>query len=224
VLKFLGSIARVAFGFILASLAAGLVMMLFVNTPTEVLAQPVSRLSSTAGATFELALLAATHIAIFAFLFALIMAGLGELFSLRGLPFYLSAGVIIAALGFVAQYSSEIPGEPTIFNNYALKTFLTTGFFAGFVYWLAAGQFAGRAPAVVAAGPASSLPETTAEPQVEAQEEKTSAASEPAALETPRPTRRTLLNRLSFRQRTAAPSKGNSGGGPSGSGEDNPDR
>lgn len=202
-LKFLGSIARVAFGFVLASIAAGLVTMLFVNTPSEVLAQPVSRLPRTAGETFELALLTATHVAIFAVIFALIVAGLGELFSLRGLAFYVSGGVVIALLGFVAQYSSEVPGEPTILNNYALKAFLTTGFFAGFVYWLASGQFAGRAPAeVTAAAQGPSSPETIAEPRPENRNEETSVViRHPAPLETPRPTYRTLLNRLSFKKR-----------------------
>jgi hypothetical protein len=203
VLKFLGSIARVVFGFVLASIAAGLVTMLFVNTPSEVLAQPVSRLPRTAGETFELALLTATHVAIFAVIFALIVAGLGELFSLRGLPFYLSGGVVIALLGFVAQYSSEVPGEPTILNNYALKTFLTTGFFAGFVYWLASGPFAGRAPAevtAVAQGPSS--PEVVAVPRAENRDEETSVViRKPAPREMPRPTYRTLLNRLSFKKR-----------------------
>ena len=202
-LKFLGSIARVAFGFVLASIAAGLVTMLFVNTPSEVLAQPVSRLPRTAGETFELALLTATHVAIFALIFALIVAALGELFSLRGLSFYLGSGVVIALLGFVAQYSSEVPGEPTILNNYALKTFLTTGFFAGFVYWLASGQFAGRAPAevtAVAQGPSSS--EVVAEPRAENRDEETSVViRKPAPREMPRPTYRTLLNRLSFKKR-----------------------
>jgi hypothetical protein len=216
VLKFLGSIARVAFGFVLASIAAGLVMMLFVNTPSEVLAQPVSRLPRTAGETFELALLTATHVAIFAFIFALILAGLGELFSLRGLPFYLSGGVLIALLGFIAQYSSEVPGEPTILNNYALKTFLTTGFFAGFVYWLASGQFAGRAPVdvvTVAQGPSPS--ETIADPRADSSDEETSVViRKTGTVETPRPPHRTLLNRLSFKKREAADPEPKPGGGP----------
>jgi hypothetical protein len=146
VLRLIGTLARVAFGFALASLAAGLVTVLFVNTPAEVLAQPADRLPQTAGETFELALLTATHSAVFAFTFALILALLGEWFSLRTLSFYLVAGMVIAALGFFAQYESEVPGEPTILNNYALKAFLMTGFVSGFIYWLAAGQFAGNPP------------------------------------------------------------------------------
>jgi hypothetical protein len=146
VLKLFASLARVAFGFALASFAAGLVMVLFVNTPAEVLAQPASRLPETASETFDLALLTATHTAIFAVTFVLIVAGLGEWLSIRALSFYLIAGLAIALLGFAAQFSSEVAGQPTVFNNYALKAFLTTGFFAGFVYWLASGQFAGRPP------------------------------------------------------------------------------
>lgn len=224
-LKFLGSIARVAFGFILASVAAGLVTMLFVNTPSEVLAQPVSRLPRTAGETFELALLTATHVAVFAFIFALIVAGLGELFSLRGLAFYLSGGVAIAFLGFIAQYASEVPGEPTILNNYALKTFLTTGFFAGFVYWLASGQFAGWAPpeiTAVAQGPSSS--EVLAEARGESREEETSTVNpKPPAPEAARPAYRTLLNRLSFKKRDIAESQPKLSREPSGSGSADPD-
>jgi hypothetical protein len=134
------------FGLVLASLAAGLVTVLFVNTPVDVLAEPFDRLPKTASATFDLALLAATHLGIFASVFVLIVAGLGEWFSVRALSFYLLAGVVIALFGFSAQYMSEVAGQPTILNNYAIKAFLTVGFFGGFFYWVAAGQFAGHSP------------------------------------------------------------------------------
>lgn len=203
VLKVLGTLARVVFGFVLASIAAGLVTMLFVNTPTEVLAQPVTRLSRTAGETFELALLTATHAAIFALIFTLIAAGLGEIFSIRKLPFYLLCGVVIALLGFAAQYVSEVPGEPTVLNNYALKAFLTTGFFAGFVYWLAAGQFAGRAPYDPAPAPGSG-PHSETSPARSASSTRDDEVTATAArtstnVETPRPIHRTILNRLTFK-------------------------
>lgn len=207
-LKFLGTLARVVFGFVLASIAAGLVTMLFVNTPTEVLAQPVTRLSRTAGETFELALLTATHAAIFAFVFTLIAASLGELFSIRGMPFYLLGGVVIALLGFAAQYVSEVPGEPTVLNNYALKAFLTTGFFAGFVYWLASGQFAGRTPADPARPPESGPRSQGASPRSASSahdEATTASAPNPTAVETPRPVHRTMLNRLTFRRAADRP-------------------
>ncbi len=142
-LRFVGTLARIVFGWALASLAAGLITVLFVDI--NVLAGPRDGLPKTVGETIDLALLAATHIAIFSSIFVLITAALGEWFSLRTLSFYLLAGVTIALLGFAAQYTSEVAGQPTIFNNYAVKAFLTVGFFGGFVYWLAAGQFAGRA-------------------------------------------------------------------------------
>ncbi|SFV37790.1 hypothetical protein [Hyphomicrobium facile] len=144
-LRFLSTIARVVFGFVLASLAAGLVTVMFVTTPIDVLTEPIERLPKTASETIELGLLAATHLGIFASVFVLIIAILSESFSVRSLTFYLFAGVAISMLGFVAQYASEVVGQPTtILNNYAVKAFLTIGFFGGFFYWLAAGQFAGR--------------------------------------------------------------------------------
>jgi hypothetical protein len=205
VLKAIGTLARVAFGFALASVAAGLVTVLFVNTPAEVLTQPVSRLPETAGDTFDLALLAATHSAIFAFAFVLILASLAERFSIRGLPFYLIGGMAIALLGFIAQVASEIPGQPTVYNNYAFKTFITTGFFAGFVYWLAAGQFAGYAPEAAAEidEPASPL-KTVSKTRTEDRADETSVViHKPATIEEPRPRYRTLLQRLSFARRDA---------------------
>ncbi|MBY0560736.1 hypothetical protein [Hyphomicrobium sp.] len=133
------------FGFVLASLAAGLVTVMFVTTPMDVLTEPIERLPKTASETIELGLLAATHLGIFASVFVLIIAILSESFSVRSLTFFLFAGVAISMLGFTAQYESEVVGQPTtILNNYAVKAFLTIGFFGGFFYWLAAGQFAGR--------------------------------------------------------------------------------
>jgi hypothetical protein len=205
VLKFLGSVARVAFGFALASLAAGLVTVLFVNTPADVLAEPVNRLPRTASETFELALLTATHAAVFAATFALIISIAGELFSIRRLPFYVIGGVLIAMLGFIAQYESEVSGEPTILNNYALKAFLTTGFFAGFVYWLAAGQFAGKAPEKPARMSSNGfIPGISPR----ARDDETSVIiRKPMPIAKPRPPYRTLLSRLNFRKRAATDPK-----------------
>jgi hypothetical protein len=146
VLKLLAALARVAFGFALASIAAGLVTVMFVGAPLDALAQPANRFQQTASQTLELALLTATHLGLFAAAFVLIAAGLGESFSIRSLPFYLIAGVAIALLGLTAQAASEAGGQSTILNNYAVTAFLAAGFFGGFVYWLASGQFAGQAP------------------------------------------------------------------------------
>lgn len=132
--------ARVIAGFILACLTAGLVQVLFVMTPAQLLGSPSDVFAQRTGETGLLAALAATHAAIFASLFALIAIGIGEWMGIRSLPYYLLAGATIALLGFIAQFASEAPGQPTIFNNYALKAFLTSGFFAGLAYWLAAGR------------------------------------------------------------------------------------
>ena len=136
------TLGRVMAGFALACITAGLLQLLF--------AKPPSKIAASAGDTGQLvlemidyALLFATHTAIFSAAFALIAAGIGEWTGTRAMAYYLFAGTVIALLGFAAQFASEAPGQPTIFNNYALKTFLTTGFFAGLVYWMAAGRKAG---------------------------------------------------------------------------------
>ena len=146
ILKLVTTLMRIIVGFALASIAAGFVLVMFVNTPAEVLTQPARQLPETAEHVLNLTLLSATQSALFAAAFVLIVAVVGELFSIRRPIFYLLFGVVIAFLGFVAQYTSETLGEPTVLNTYALAAFLTSGFLGGFVYWLVAGQFAGRAP------------------------------------------------------------------------------
>ncbi len=200
-LRLFGTLARVVFGFVLASLAAGLVTVLFVNTPIDVLAEPFDRLPKTVGETFDLALLAATHIGIFASLFLLLTACIGEWLSIRSLPFYLLAGVIIAALGFSVQYASEVAGQPTILNNYAIKTFLTVGFFGGFFYWLAAGQFAGRPPEEESAEAESAPIETATVTPDEPDGDTEVVITKPPGREEPRRHRTTLLERLNFSKR-----------------------
>src|SRR5690606_17813540 len=96
--------------------------------------------------TGTLALLAATHSAIFAAPFVLVACVLGEWQNIRSVVFYTLAGVVIGLAGFLAQYSAEAVGQPTIINNYALKAYLTAGFFAGLAYWLFAGRSAGSTP------------------------------------------------------------------------------
>ena len=76
---------------------------------------------------------------------------------IRALPYYLIAGTVIAMLGFTAQYSSEVPGQPTIFNNYALAAYLTSGFLGGLAYWLTAGRGGRDASGEVLAGDGSTL-------------------------------------------------------------------
>ncbi len=187
---------------ILASLAAGLVTVLFVDI--DVLSGPIDRLPKTLAVTIDLALLAATHIGIFSFVFVLITAAIGEWFSIRKLAFYLVIGVVIALLGFSAQYASEVVGQATIFNNYAIKAFLTVGFVGGFVYWLAAGQFAGRPPepGLVLVDDAAS--ETAINPR-ESDERVSVVITRPPAIEERPHWRMPELERLKFSRRATQP-------------------
>lgn len=163
-LRFIGTLARILFGLTLASLAAGLLTVLFVDI--DILSNPHGHWPKALGETIDLALLAATHIGIFSAIFVAIPAAIGEWLSIRSLTFYLLVGGTIAILGFTAQYASEVAGQPTILNNYAIKAFLTVGFFGGFVYWLAAGQFAGRGPEVQPALGDEPATETTRSPRL----------------------------------------------------------
>jgi hypothetical protein len=138
------TLARVICGFALACLAAGLTTVLFVTTPGELLAAPTGEFAEKAGQTFVWGLLAATHSAIFAAAFALIALGVGEWLSLRGAGYYMLAGLIIALLGFYAQFASEAPGQATILNTYAATAFVCAGLISGLVYWLIAGRNAGQ--------------------------------------------------------------------------------
>lgn len=179
-LKLVTTLVRIIVGFVLASVAAGFVLVMFVNTPAEVLTQPARQLPETAEHILNLTLLSATQSALFAAVFVLIVAVVGELFSIRRPIFYLLFGVVIAFLGFVEQYMSETLAEPTVWNSYALAAFLTSGFFGGFVYWLAAGQFAGRAPGASAG---SGAPAGTAGQSAKPERTQTDNANAVAAMD-----------------------------------------
>jgi hypothetical protein len=133
---------RVLFGFVIACLAAGLTIVLFVTTPVELANTPSNAFSDALMGNGLLALAAATHSAVFAAPFALIGAAIGEWRRLSHWTYYVLVGIAIAALGFFAQYYSEGGTQTSIVNNYALVAFLTMGFVGGMVYWLVAGQFA----------------------------------------------------------------------------------
>lgn len=135
----LRTLFKVLAGITLACLTAALVQVLYVSTPVQLASVSASDFPAQAGNTLSLVLKAATHFAIFSLPFALIAAGIAEWLSVRSLGYWLGVGVGIALLGFFAQYSSEVPGQFTIMNNYALQSFLTAGFFGGLMYWLVAG-------------------------------------------------------------------------------------
>ncbi|MCB1521247.1 MAG: hypothetical protein KDJ37_11830 [Hyphomicrobiaceae bacterium] len=138
------SIGRVVFGFLLAMLAAGVTQVLFVLTPMEIVALPPTERAETLTTAAILALAAATHATIFSGLFALVAILIGEWLRQRSWVYYALIGMMIAAGGFIAQWTSENAAQPTIFNTYAMIAFATTGLVAGSVYWALAGRRAGH--------------------------------------------------------------------------------
>jgi hypothetical protein len=148
----IASILRVLFGFVLACLAAGATIVLFVYTPVELAMDSVDRMEEAG----LLSLAAATHTAVFAAPFALIGAAVGEWRGIGSWTYYALVGVLIAVIGFLAQYWSEGGGGPaTILNSYALSAFLVTGLVGGLVYWLFSGRYASVADGSVSVGEAS---------------------------------------------------------------------
>ena len=141
--KTLATLGRVVAGFIAACLAAGIAKVLFVFPPAELAVLPANAFSDRIADVVVYALLAATHSAIFAAAFVLIASIIGEWFAVRNFAYYAAVGIVIALLGLMAQFESEVAGQPTILNAYALTAFITAGFVAGLAYWLIAGRKAG---------------------------------------------------------------------------------
>ena len=163
------TLLRVLFGFIVACLVAGVVTVAFVVTPADIANLPPDAQPERLGNAGILALLAATHSAIFAFPFAIIAIGIAELSHVRSRIYYALVGIAIALGGFAAAYLNEVSGQPSILNGYALAAYLAVGVAGGLAYWLAAGRRAGGKrgdapppPAAAAEPPAD--PEPVAQP------------------------------------------------------------
>jgi hypothetical protein len=133
---------RVLFGYVLACLAAAATLVLFVYTPAELAGLPPDGERLLEASTFALSV--TRFVAVYAALPALIAVGFGEARGIGAWIFYVLAGVVIAALGFMVQYATEAPDQPTILRNYALIAFLTAGLVGGLVYWLFSGRAARR--------------------------------------------------------------------------------
>lgn len=153
----MGRVVRVIFGFLVACLAAGISMVLFVYTPSELIGDMAGERLTEA---MLLSLAAATQTIKFAALFALIGIIIGEGRQITGWAYYALIGIAIAMLGFLDQYASEARGAASIFNRYALTAFLVTGAVAGTVYWWLAGRSAGgpKVPVLEAADPPRPMP------------------------------------------------------------------
>jgi hypothetical protein len=137
------TLLRVLFGFIVACLIAGVVTVAFVVTPADIANLPPEAQPERLGNAGILALLAATHSAIFAFPFAIIAIGIAELSHVRSRIYYALVGIAIALGGFAAAYLNEVSGQPSILNGYALAAYLAVGVAGGLTYWLVAGRRAG---------------------------------------------------------------------------------
>lgn len=131
-------------GFALAVVAAAATEVLFAFPPAAMARGGLEALSTWAGEAGILTLAAATHTAIFSFLFAAVAIMIGEWLHRREWTFYVTTGVLIALGGFLSQYAAEKASQPTIVNNYALMAFVTAGAVGGLVYWMFAGRAAGR--------------------------------------------------------------------------------
>ena len=149
---------RVLFGYALACLAAAVTLVLFVYTPAELAGLPRDAIGERLLEASSFALSVTRYVAVLAALPALIAVGFGETRGIGAWIFYVLVGIGIAALGFLAQYSTEAPGQPTILRNYALIAFLTAGLVGGLAYWLLSGRAARRpgqgAPEAAAQAPA----------------------------------------------------------------------
>lgn len=140
----IGTLLKIVFGFVVASLAAGLVLVGFVITPLDLAQLSGESLVERLGSAGLLALAAATHSAIFAAPFALIGALIGEWSRYREWTYFAFVGIAIGVAGFLAQHASEAEGEPTILNTYALAAYASAGLVAGIAYWAVAGRFGRR--------------------------------------------------------------------------------
>lgn len=135
----IGAVLRCLAGYILASLAAGIVQVAFVLPPHELIGASADRLTA-AGIWL---LLATLHSGIFGAPLALIALALAEWRCFRGQIYYMAAGFGMAMLGFLAQISGHGFEQPTMVLLYVLTVFTVAGISAGLVYWLVAGRKAG---------------------------------------------------------------------------------
>ncbi|MFM9845932.1 MAG: hypothetical protein ACKVP3_02075 [Hyphomicrobiaceae bacterium] len=144
-------IVRVLIGFLIACIAAALTTLLFVVTPGELIGWLSLDDGGERFARFGLLWLAAsTQSVLFSAVFALVAVIIAEWLGKRDWIYYANTGIIIAVLGFLAQWASEPTGQnwSVVNSSYPLVAFLATGFVGGFVYWIWAGRHAGRPAAV----------------------------------------------------------------------------
>lgn len=139
VARMLLGLLRVLIAFVLACFVAGIVQVGF-----AVGWQALLQANAEDRHVLEWILLTATHTAVFTAPFALIAVSIAEWQALRSLVFHMIWSIATGLAGFLAQYQSELPGQPSIANEYALMTYVSTGVAAGIVYWMFSGRYSGN--------------------------------------------------------------------------------
>lgn len=142
-----GRILRVLFGFLVASFVAGLVLVLFVNTPAEMPDWPSERFAETG----LWALAVGTQVAVFASTFAFIGAVYAEWRGISSATYAICVGLVIAMIAFASHYAGEGSGGDV--STYALSAFVAAGIVGGYAYWYVAGRFAAAPAAPASAEP-----------------------------------------------------------------------
>jgi hypothetical protein len=139
----LARIFGILVGYVLACVAFAVVIVAFVFTPAEIVTLPSDAAADRLAIAGNHVLLSATQVAFIAAPLALIAALIAEWRGIREWLYFAAVGLMISVVGFLAQYVSELQGQPSIVNNYAMAAFLCGGFVAGIVYWLVVGRTAG---------------------------------------------------------------------------------
>ena len=148
VMRIVLGLAWIASGFVLASLAAAVTLVLFAYAPAD-LASLRSELSGERLSEAGLfALIVTPHVAMYAALPALAGLIFAEVRRIAGWPYYALAGIATAAAGFLVLNLSAAPGEAGLLSGYALAAFLTSGLIGGLVYWALSGRFVRPRPDV----------------------------------------------------------------------------
>jgi hypothetical protein len=158
-LALLGRILVVIFAFLLACVAAALVVTFALLLPgwTELIDPQPGRQSVAV-----MVGLSATFISIYAMLPAMLVIALAEGFRLRSVLFYALAGAALALfsaygwdLRFLRSHTDDLGGR-------GVEIMAAVGIVGGFVYWMLAGRNAGRwrpPPAGTGAAPSVGAPE-----------------------------------------------------------------
>jgi hypothetical protein len=143
------SCGRVVLGFALASLAAGLTLVVFAYAPDDLEGLRADLNAERLSEAGLFALHVMLWVAVWAALPALAGALFAEVRSVARWWFYALVGIVTAAAGFVVFYEASLP------SLYALAAVLTSGLVGGLAYWAVAGRFARPKPRP-GAGPAAS--------------------------------------------------------------------